>query len=526
MTCCSCPPTPPSCPRDQPLHPADPQHPPEHPAGVRRHGHRDRSPPGHRPGPGRRHRHHPQEPVAQAQAAEVAKVKRFESRRAARPDHHHARHDGARSARDPAQQHKHLRPAGGRGQAAWSASSPTATCASRRASTPRSASIMTPRDRLVTVQGRREPRRGEGADAQAPPRARAGRQRRLRAARPDHGQGHPQVDRAPARLQGRARASCASAPPSASARAPRSASTLLVAGRRGRARRRHRARPSQGVLDRVQLGQDAASPRSRSSAATSPPRPRPGRWSTPAPTRVKVGIGPGSICTTRIVAGVGVPQITAIANVAEALDGTGVPLIADGGIRYSGDIAKAIAAGAHTRHDRAACSPAPRRRPARSILYQGRSYKSYRGMGRSARCSKGSADRYFQDDDAATPTSSCPKASKAACRTRAACWRSSTSSSAACAPAWATAAAPTIEELRTKAEFVEITCGRHARVARPRRADHQGSAELPRRVTTRGSGRVAAAQSLAQLLAHLRRRRSFRLASASLRRIHEPPDAS
>jgi IMP dehydrogenase len=111
---------------------------------------------------------------------------------------------------------------------------------------------------------------------------------------------------------------------------------------------------------------------------------------------VKVGIGPGSICTTRIVAGVGVPQITAIANVAEALEGTGVPLIADGGIRYSGDIAKALAAGAHTVMMGSMFS-GTEEAPGEVFLYQGRSYKSYRGMGSVGAMKDGAADRYFQD---------------------------------------------------------------------------------------------------------------------------------
>lgn len=113
---------------------------------------------------------------------------------------------------------------------------------------------------------------------------------------------------------------------------------------------------------------------------------------------VKVGIGPGSICTTRIVAGVGVPQITAIANVAAALDGTGVPLIADGGVRYSGDVAKALAAGAYTVM-MGGMFAGTEEAPGEIILYQGRSYKSYRGMGSLGAMQKGAADRYFQDND-------------------------------------------------------------------------------------------------------------------------------
>jgi IMP dehydrogenase len=114
---------------------------------------------------------------------------------------------------------------------------------------------------------------------------------------------------------------------------------------------------------------------------------------------VKVGIGPGSICTTRIVAGVGVPQITAIANVAAALEGTGIPLVADGGVRYSGDVAKALAAGAYTVM-MGGMFAGTEEAPGEVILYQGRSYKSYRGMGSLGAMQRGAADRYFQDNDA------------------------------------------------------------------------------------------------------------------------------
>ena len=113
---------------------------------------------------------------------------------------------------------------------------------------------------------------------------------------------------------------------------------------------------------------------------------------------VKVGIGPGSICTTRIVAGVGVPQISAVANVARALAGSGVPLIADGGIRYSGDVAKALAAGAHCVMI-GGMFAGTEESPGEVELYQGASYKAYRGMGSLGAMSgkTGSADRYFQD---------------------------------------------------------------------------------------------------------------------------------
>ena len=111
---------------------------------------------------------------------------------------------------------------------------------------------------------------------------------------------------------------------------------------------------------------------------------------------VKVGIGPGSICTTRIVAGVGVPQITAIQMVSEALKGTNVPLIADGGIRYSGDICKAIAAGGHCVM-LGGLFAGTEEAPGEVELYQGRSYKSYRGMGSIGAMADGAADRYFQE---------------------------------------------------------------------------------------------------------------------------------
>jgi IMP dehydrogenase len=111
---------------------------------------------------------------------------------------------------------------------------------------------------------------------------------------------------------------------------------------------------------------------------------------------VKVGIGPGSICTTRIVAGVGIPQVTAIQSVALALEKAGVPLIADGGVRFSGDIAKAIAAGAHTVM-LGSLFAGTEESPGEIELFQGRSYKSYRGMGSLSAMQQGAADRYFQD---------------------------------------------------------------------------------------------------------------------------------
>ena len=117
---------------------------------------------------------------------------------------------------------------------------------------------------------------------------------------------------------------------------------------------------------------------------------------------VKVGIGPGSICTTRIVAGVGVPQIMAVDSVATALQGTGVPLISDGGVRYSGDIAKALAAGASTVM-MGSMFAGTEEAPGEIVLYQGRSYKRYRGMGSIGAMQQGSADRYFQESSTGNP---------------------------------------------------------------------------------------------------------------------------
>nr|MCU0564758.1 IMP dehydrogenase [Desulfobacterales bacterium] len=113
---------------------------------------------------------------------------------------------------------------------------------------------------------------------------------------------------------------------------------------------------------------------------------------------VKIGIGPGSICTTRVVAGVGVPQLTAIMNCRPVAEKTGVPLIADGGIRFSGDLTKAIGAGAHTVMI-GGLFAGVEESPGEQILYQGRSYKVYRGMGSIEAMKKGSKDRYYQGDE-------------------------------------------------------------------------------------------------------------------------------
>ena len=114
---------------------------------------------------------------------------------------------------------------------------------------------------------------------------------------------------------------------------------------------------------------------------------------------VKVGIGPGSICTTRVVAGIGVPQLSAIYDVAKALKGTGIPLIADGGLRYSGDIVKALAAGGYSVM-MGSLLAGVEESPGETIIFNGRKFKSYRGMGSLEAMEKGSKDRYFQDMEA------------------------------------------------------------------------------------------------------------------------------
>ena len=111
---------------------------------------------------------------------------------------------------------------------------------------------------------------------------------------------------------------------------------------------------------------------------------------------VKVGIGPGSICTTRIIAGIGIPQLTAVYQVAKALKGTGIPVIADGGIRYTGDIVKALAAGAHSIMTGSLFAGVDES-PGETIIYEGRKFKTYRGMGSLEAMQHGSKDRYFQD---------------------------------------------------------------------------------------------------------------------------------
>ncbi|MES2887530.1 MAG: IMP dehydrogenase [Pseudomonadota bacterium] len=173
---------------------------------------------------------------------------------------------------------------------------------------------------------------------------------------------------------------------------------------------------------------------------------------------VKVGIGPGSICTTRIVAGVGVPQIMAIDNVARALAGTGVPLIADGGIRYSGDIAKAIAAGAHSVM-MGGMFAGTEEAPGEIVLFQGRSYKSYRGMGSIGAMQQGSADRYFQDNTGANPNADklVPEGIEGRVPYKGSMVSIVFQMAGGLRAAMGYCGSATIDELHAKAEFVEIT---------------------------------------------------------------------
>jgi IMP dehydrogenase len=173
---------------------------------------------------------------------------------------------------------------------------------------------------------------------------------------------------------------------------------------------------------------------------------------------VKVGIGPGSICTTRIVAGVGVPQITAISDVADALAGTGVPLIADGGIRYSGDIAKALAAGAHCVM-MGGMFAGTEEAPGETILYQGRTYKSYRGMGSLGAMQQGSADRYFQDNAGSNPNTAklVPEGIEGQVPYKGSVVAIIFQMAGGIRASMHYCGCATIKDMRTKAEFVEIT---------------------------------------------------------------------
>lgn len=169
---------------------------------------------------------------------------------------------------------------------------------------------------------------------------------------------------------------------------------------------------------------------------------------------VKVGIGPGSICTTRIVTGVGVPQITAIANAAAALKDRGIPVIADGGIRFSGDIAKAIAAGASCVMV-GSMFAGTEEAPGEIELYQGRAFKSYRGMGSLGAMAKGSSDRYFQSDNAADKL--VPEGIEGRIPYKGYLKEIIHQQMGGLRSCMGLTGCATIEELRTKAEFVRIS---------------------------------------------------------------------
>jgi IMP dehydrogenase len=171
---------------------------------------------------------------------------------------------------------------------------------------------------------------------------------------------------------------------------------------------------------------------------------------------VKVGIGPGSICTTRVVAGIGVPQITAVANVADALSRVGVPLISDGGIRYSGDIAKALAAGAHSVMI-GSLFAGTEESPGETELYQGRSYKAYRGMGSLGAMQQGSADRYFQETDDLDTEKLVPEGVEGRVPYKGGLVPLVQQLMGGVRASMGYLGCSTIEEVRAKAEFVEIT---------------------------------------------------------------------
>ena len=171
---------------------------------------------------------------------------------------------------------------------------------------------------------------------------------------------------------------------------------------------------------------------------------------------VKIGIGPGSICTTRVVAGVGVPQLSAVMECAEAAAKAGVPVIADGGIKYSGDLAKALAAGAGVAMIGSLLAGTDES-PGEVFLYQGRSYKSLSRHGLGRRDGAGLGRPLLPAGSEGLAQAGAGRASRARCRTRARSRPSSISSSAACAPPWAMSAPPPFADLQKKAEFIRIT---------------------------------------------------------------------
>ncbi len=316
--------------------------------------------------------------------------------------------------------------------------------------------IMTKGDQLVTVP--------EGTDLE---RAKALMHRhRLErvlvvndddgAARPHHGQGHPQVDRASARVQGRASGACASAPPSAPAATPRSASrrssrpaSTCSSSTRRTGIRRACSTALQWIKKRFPQVQVIGGNIATADGAKA--------LADHGADAVKVGVGPGSICTTRIVAGVGVPQISAIQFALEGAARAGIPVIADGGIRYSGDIAKALAAGASSVM-LGSLFAGTEEAPGEIELYQGRSYKSYRGMGSLGAMQQGSSDRYFQDAEGEGAAERLvPQGIEGRVPYKGALSAVIHQLMGGLRAAMGYCGCATVDELRTRAEFVEIT---------------------------------------------------------------------
>ena len=260
----------------------------------------------------------------------------------------------------------------------------------------------------------------------------------------------------PLRVQGRAWAACASAPRWAPARDTDERVEALVAAGVDVIVVDTSHGHSQGVLDRVRavkkrypkvqvIGGNIATAAGAKALADH------------GADAVKVGIGPGSICTTRIVAGVGVPQITAIQFAIEGVAAAGIPVIADGGIRYSGDIAKAIAAGASCVM-LGSLFAGTEEAPGEIELYQGRSYKSYRGMGSLGAMQEGSSDRYFQDAEGEGAAEKLvPEGIEGRVPYKGALSSVIHQLMGGLRAAMGYCGCATIDELRTRAEFVEIT---------------------------------------------------------------------
>jgi IMP dehydrogenase len=173
---------------------------------------------------------------------------------------------------------------------------------------------------------------------------------------------------------------------------------------------------------------------------------------------IKVGIGPGSICTTRVVTGIGVPQITAVFDCAEVAGPLGIPIVADGGIQFSGDLAKAIAAGADCVM-MGGMFAGTEEAPGETILYQGRTYKSYRGMGSMGAMQQGSADRYFQEDNANNPNTAklVPEGIEGQVPSKGSVVAVIFQLAGGLRASMHYCGCATIEEMQRKAEFVEIT---------------------------------------------------------------------